>query len=79
MGGCVFSEDDGADWCYRRLAVDYCFLANDGLDIHPELVVDPFDAKTEQNDYEVLLVCIVFTRYILTMVTDPLGATRRNS
>ncbi|KIM74736.1 hypothetical protein PILCRDRAFT_827946, partial [Piloderma croceum F 1598] len=35
------------------LAVDYCFLANDGLDVHPELVVDPFDAKTEQNDYEI--------------------------
>jgi len=35
------------------LAVDYCFLANDGLEIHPELVVDPFDAKNEQNDYEI--------------------------
>ena len=43
-----------ADRCYiHSLAVDYCFLANDGLEVHPELVVESFDAKTEQNDYEV--------------------------
>jgi len=49
-----------ADRCYiHSLAVDYCFLANDGLEVHPELVVESFDAKTEQNDYEVhTLVCI---------------------
>jgi len=35
------------------LAVDYCFLANDGLEVHPDLVVDSFDAKNEQNDYEI--------------------------
>lgn len=33
--------------------MDYCFLTNDGLDTHPELVVESFDAKSEQNDYEV--------------------------
>jgi hypothetical protein len=36
-----------------RLAVKYLFLTNDGLDAHPELVIEPFNATTEQNDYEV--------------------------
>lgn len=36
-----------------RLAVDYLFLANDGLDKHPPLSVEPFNAMTEQNDYEI--------------------------
>lgn len=35
------------------LAVDYLFLTNDGLDAHPELSVESFNATTEQNDYEV--------------------------
>jgi len=35
------------------LAVDYCFLTTDGTEIHPELVVESFDAKSEQNDYEI--------------------------
>jgi hypothetical protein len=37
----------------RRLAVNYLFLTNEGLDVHPELIVEPFNARTEQNDYEV--------------------------
>ena len=37
----------------HRLAVNYLFLTNNGLDDHPELVVEPFNATTEQNDYEV--------------------------
>ncbi|EIM84487.1 uncharacterized protein STEHIDRAFT_123267 [Stereum hirsutum FP-91666 SS1] len=35
------------------LAVNYLFLTNDGLEEHPELVVEPFNANTEQNDYEI--------------------------
>jgi hypothetical protein len=38
------------------LAVDYCFLTNDGFEAHPELIVDSFDAKNEQNDYEVRII-----------------------
>ena len=36
-----------------RLAVNYLFMTNQGLEEHPELVVEPFNANTEQNDYEV--------------------------
>ncbi|THH15438.1 hypothetical protein EW146_g5041 [Bondarzewia mesenterica] len=35
------------------LAVDYLFLTNHGLEEHPELVVQPFNANAEQNDYEI--------------------------
>ncbi|KAG6848841.1 hypothetical protein H0H93_013561 [Arthromyces matolae] len=36
------------------LAVKYLFLTNDGLENqHPDLVVEPFNAATEQNDYEI--------------------------
>ncbi|KAL0580872.1 hypothetical protein V5O48_001164 [Marasmius crinis-equi] len=35
------------------LAVNYLFLTNDGLDLHPELRVEPFNATAEQNDYEI--------------------------
>jgi hypothetical protein len=35
------------------LAVKYLFLTNDGLEEHPELVLDSFNARQEQNDYEV--------------------------
>ncbi|KAH9954701.1 hypothetical protein BC827DRAFT_1143178 [Russula dissimulans] len=35
------------------LAVNYLFLTNHGLNEHPELVVQPFDANTELNDYEI--------------------------
>ncbi|TFK32756.1 hypothetical protein BDQ12DRAFT_692058 [Crucibulum laeve] len=36
------------------LAVKYLFLTNDGLTKdHPELVVEPFNAMHEQNDYEI--------------------------
>jgi hypothetical protein len=33
--------------------VNYLFLTNHGSNEHPELVVQPFDANTELNDYEV--------------------------
>jgi hypothetical protein len=36
-----------------RLAVDYLFLCDSGSDAHPKLVIESFDATTEQNDYEV--------------------------
>ncbi|KAI0085511.1 hypothetical protein BDY19DRAFT_896356 [Irpex rosettiformis] len=35
------------------LAVNYMFLATDGTDARPELVVEPFNAVNEQNDYEI--------------------------
>jgi hypothetical protein len=35
------------------LAVKYLFLTDDGLEEHPELMVEPFNANSEQNDYEV--------------------------
>ncbi|KAF8623316.1 hypothetical protein AX17_007457 [Amanita inopinata Kibby_2008] len=35
------------------LAVKYLFLTNDGLEEHPELVLEPFNARLEQNDYEI--------------------------
>ncbi|KAJ7786131.1 hypothetical protein B0H16DRAFT_1294458 [Mycena metata] len=35
------------------LAVKYLFLTNSGFDTHPKLVVEPFNANTEQNDYEI--------------------------
>lgn len=35
------------------LAVNYLFLANDGADIRTDLVIEPFNAVNEQNDYEV--------------------------
>ena len=37
----------------NRLAVKYCFLTNDGADVRTDLVVEPFNAVNEQNDYEV--------------------------
>ena len=39
-----------------RLAVKYMFLTNDGLEAIPELLVEPFNGTTEQNDYEVCLL-----------------------
>jgi hypothetical protein len=38
---------------YDRLAVNYLFLTNDGLEEHPELTMESFNAMSEQNDYEV--------------------------
>ncbi|KAJ7487416.1 hypothetical protein B0H11DRAFT_2013225 [Mycena galericulata] len=35
------------------LAVKYLFLTNSGFDTHPKLDVEPFNANTEQNDYEI--------------------------
>ncbi|KAJ7139952.1 hypothetical protein C8R44DRAFT_765867 [Mycena epipterygia] len=35
------------------LAVQYLFLTNSGFDTHPKLTVEPFNANTEQNDYEI--------------------------
>ncbi|KAF7339796.1 hypothetical protein MVEN_01896100 [Mycena venus] len=34
-------------------AVKYLFLTNSGFDTHPKLTVEPFNAATEQNDYEI--------------------------
>jgi hypothetical protein len=33
--------------------VNYLFLANIGIEDHPELMVEPFNASNEMNDYEV--------------------------
>jgi len=35
------------------LAVNYLFLANDGADVRTDLVIEPFNAVNEQNDYEI--------------------------
>ncbi|KAF8969681.1 hypothetical protein BDZ97DRAFT_213140 [Flammula alnicola] len=35
------------------LAVKYLFLANEGMTDHTKLVVEPFNASHEQNDYEI--------------------------
>jgi hypothetical protein len=35
------------------LAVNYLFLTNDGLEAHPALTLEPFNATAEQNDYEI--------------------------
>ncbi|KAF7306762.1 hypothetical protein MIND_00467900 [Mycena indigotica] len=34
-------------------AVKYLFLTNSGFEPHPKLVMEPFNASTEQNDYEI--------------------------
>lgn len=47
--------------------MDYCFLTNDGLDSHPELVVESFDAKGEQNDYEVRSPALIGLQLVLTI------------
>ncbi|KAF7310763.1 hypothetical protein HMN09_00619300 [Mycena chlorophos] len=36
-----------------KCAVKYLFLTNSGFEPHPKLVVEPFNASTEQNDYEI--------------------------
>ena len=33
--------------------MNYLFMTNHGSNEHPELAVQPFDASTELNDYEV--------------------------
>ena len=44
-------------WTSYRLAVNYVFLTDEGLEENrPELVVEPFNAISEQNDYEVRLI-----------------------
>ncbi|KAF8631498.1 hypothetical protein AX15_002364 [Amanita polypyramis BW_CC] len=35
------------------LAVKYLFLTNNGLEEHPDLLLEPFNARQEQNDYEI--------------------------
>ncbi|KAI9435431.1 hypothetical protein H4582DRAFT_1969343 [Lactarius indigo] len=35
------------------LAVNYLFMTNEGSNERPELVLQPFDAKVERNDYEI--------------------------
>jgi hypothetical protein len=35
------------------MAVKYLFLTNDGLEEHPDLKIESFNATVEQNDYEV--------------------------
>ncbi|KAJ6519649.1 hypothetical protein C8R45DRAFT_29227 [Mycena sanguinolenta] len=35
------------------LAVKYLFLTNSGFDTHPKLTVEPFNAASETNDYEI--------------------------
>ena len=37
--------------------MNYLFMTNEGTNKRPELVLDPFDAKVERNDYEVSNRC----------------------
>lgn len=34
----------------------YLFLTNDGLEAPPELVLEPFNASVDKNDYEVRII-----------------------
>lgn len=52
------------DEARRRLAVNYLFMTNEGTDRHPELVLQPFDAKVERNDYEVRPIVLLLLRCI---------------
>lgn len=61
----------------NRLAVNYLFLTDDGLVEHPELVVEPFNASHEQNDYEVCLRTV--SCQVFSLVQDPMGPTRHHS
>jgi hypothetical protein len=36
-----------------RFAINYLFLSDSGQHSQLELALEPFDARTEQNDYEV--------------------------
>ena len=38
----------------NSLAVKYLFLSDEGLEEHPDLYLDPFNAHYEQNDYMVI-------------------------
>jgi hypothetical protein len=40
-------------WLIYRLAVQYLFMANEGVTEESRLEVEPFNATQEQNDYEV--------------------------
>ena len=43
-----------SDSCHScRLAVKYFFMTNDGTNSDADLVINPFNAVEEQNDYEV--------------------------
>lgn len=58
-----------------RLAVKYAFQVNEGVDVRTDLVVEPFNAVNEQNDYEVRLLvlcipCHVFPTNIRTTSSD---------
>ena len=35
------------------MAAKYLFLTDDGMEEHPELALEPFNATSELNDYEV--------------------------
>ncbi|RXW17278.1 hypothetical protein EST38_g8577 [Candolleomyces aberdarensis] len=41
------------DLATYSLAVRYLFLTNNGTEKHPSLVIEPFNAAHEQNDYEI--------------------------
>lgn len=76
----------------HRLAVNYLFMTNHGSNEHqPELVVHPFDANTELNDYEVCVIpflpvvgaaavvlIVLFPSFFFfsTFFTDSLGLAR---
>ena len=56
----------------RSLAVNYLFLANNGLEEHPELAIEPFNANSEQNDYEVRRCYFLLANAVLHGITNVL-------
>jgi hypothetical protein len=39
-------------------------MTNEGTNRHPELVLQPFDAKVERNDYEVRPMFVLLLRCV---------------
>ena len=61
----------------NSLAVKYLFLTNDGHEEHHrDLVVEPFDALSEQNDYEVRTSIKTFFSVVAACVLTPSTRTR---
>lgn len=57
--------------------MDYCFLTTDGTEANPELVVEAFDAKSEQNDYEVRFASFRDGHFVHLALLDSLGVAGR--
>ena len=54
-------------------AINYLFLSDSGNQSQVELVAEPFDARTEQNDYEVCYVLVISVPRNEIFPVDSLG------